>query len=887
MYQLSIYLRIIFLFSTLLFHYSTLAQQKTRLHGIILSIQDEQPLSHASIGVKNKGVGTVSNHAGEFSLSIPASHQQDTLSVSYMGYQRFQMAISDVLPEQKLIIKLRQDRQVLNEILIETEKLPTASEIITRIRKSIKQNYPVKPYQLQAFFRQSKQVGGQYVSLQEAAVDIYAKNHQMTNKQFTNELFVIQEFRKSYDFYNKELNQLLSPPVNINPIKGVLLQNSVKYVKHNNILKLENADFQLDSIISSQGKEFYILSLQTPKKAKLYVDATNFALVKLEMFQDLSDFKTTIDQTFGDTLRAKLESQTFKIDFKEIEGVYYPFFLEFAIKSTLTDLRSNQVIYDQNTIQQLLVNNIFYTDVKFPGVKERTENVSFDQLKLDYNKDFWENYNIVKQTPAEKKVFEDLSKNVSLEQQFDNPTKAVIQPSGKELISQKALQKDFLKLRKLLEELHTGLFQYISKEQWNSFMDSTYQSLNREMTWKEFYKIIASTLAQIKNGHTIAEEPAWWFGQKQAFFPFQVKYIEKRFLIDQSLDDNLNIPKGSEILSINDLSAEKIREKVWGLIAADGYIETYKYHMLALFYAKYLSLIFDSNADFEIQYKTPNQEINTIRHPGIQMSYQQWHEYMMQNDMEAHEPTSLEINQDMKTAWLTIHHSHDFEKDLEQYFSSLQSQEIENLVIDLRGYLGLIEGCHSSVLYSYLTHQPFVFFEELRVQFNDYSVFDEDFTYRPYTNTLKEIKEGYFDKLTAKDDYFIWEGEPCLGLQEPSKYAFLGNVYVLVDGLNFSASTDFTTKASLLKNVNIIGEETGGAFRTFVSGFMPRLTLPNSKINIRIPTWQSFVDTDEMNAHAKGRGVLPDYEVSLTVEDYLDGRDTVKEFVERLIQKNR
>ena len=867
-----------------LFFLPVLSIAQRHINGKVFSSHQAEPLRYASVGIKGTGIGTVSNNLGEFSLSIQQFGVEDTLIVNYLGYQSFQIAIRDISLNQQLLIKLQQESQALNEILIETEKLPTAAEIIAKIIKNSKKNYPAKPYQLQAFFRQSRQVGGEYVSLYEAAVDIYAKNHQMTNKQFTNELFVIREFRKSYDFYDKELGRLLSPPVNINPIKGVLLQNSMKYVKHNNILKLENADFQLDSVISSQGKEFYVLSLQNPKKACLYVDASNFALVKLEIFQDLHNYKTIIDQTFGDTLSAKLQSQTFKIDFKEIEGRYYPFFLEFTIRSTLTDLRNKQIIYDQNTVKQLLVNDIFYTDVRLPTIKEQTENVSFDQLKLDYNKDFWANYTIVKQTPAESKVLEDLSKNISLEKQFDQKQQKTYEQNTPKLIREHQLREDFLKLRSLIEKAHTGLYQYISRKQWEHLMDSTYQALNQSMSWKEFYKVISATLAAIRNGHTIAQEPSWWFAQKNAFFPFRVKYLHQKLYVDQSLDEQVKLPKGTEILSINGQSVEEIRKKAWDLIPTDGYIETYKYEMLALFYAKYIHLVLNSVDEFVIQYKKSNQQIGTVKHPGINISYQQWLENMMQNDMDAHEPTSLEIASETKTAWLTIHQSYNFEEDLEKYFASIQSQKIENLVIDLRGYLGLMEDCHSSALYAYLVDHPFIFLEELKVQSNDYSLFDEDFTYKPYTNTLQEIKEGYFDKLKPKDDYFVWEGEPCHGIQQPARHAFRGQVYLLVDGLNFSASTDFTTKASLLENVTVIGEETGGAFQTFVSGFMPRLTLPNSKIIVFIPVWQSFIKINEPIQHPKGRGVLPDYQIGLTVEDFIKGQDTVKEFVWNLVK---
>ena len=45
-----------------------------------------EPLPFATIALKNKGKGTVSNNNGEFGLKITPDLFNDTLSVSYLGY---------------------------------------------------------------------------------------------------------------------------------------------------------------------------------------------------------------------------------------------------------------------------------------------------------------------------------------------------------------------------------------------------------------------------------------------------------------------------------------------------------------------------------------------------------------------------------------------------------------------------------------------------------------------------------------------------------------------------------------------------------------------------------------------------------------------------------
>jgi hypothetical protein len=89
---------------------------------------------------------------------------------------------------------------------------------------------------------------------------------------------------------------------------------------------------------------------------------------------------------------------------------------------------------------------------------------------------------------------------------------------------------------------------------------------------------------------------------------------------------------------------------------------------------------------------------------------------------------------------------------------------------------------------------------------------------------------------------------------------------------------------SQLSNVTIVGQETGGAKDSYVSGFMPRLILPNSGITVRIPTWQSKVCCNQPE-RPTGQGVIPGHEVTQTISDFVDGRDTVKEYVMKLIIK--
>jgi hypothetical protein len=116
---------------------------------------------------------------------------------------------------------------------------------------------------------------------------------------------------------------------------------------------------------------------------------------------------------------------------------------------------------------------------------------------------------------------------------------------------------------------------------------------------------------------------------------------------------------------------------------------------------------------------------------------------------------------------------------------------------------------HSKHLFN--LHLPH--FYETAPQDNCRSVF------KPYGRSRRHIKKEYFDHLEdSGNGYFYWQKDAYFGDLKPAANPFTGKVYILADGRNYSASPDFTSLASRLGNVSIVGEETGGEYREYISG---------------------------------------------------------------------
>ena len=66
----------------------------------------------------------------------------------------------------------------------------------------------------------------------------------------------------------------------------------------------------------------------------------------------------------------------------------------------------------------------------------------------------------------------------------------------------KQLQEDFKALRKVLEEIHPGLYRYSSKKTIDSLFNSSYSQIISPMTEIELYRIINKIVTAIRDEHT-------------------------------------------------------------------------------------------------------------------------------------------------------------------------------------------------------------------------------------------------------------------------------------------------------------------------------------------------------------------------------------------------
>jgi len=97
------------------------------LKGQVISNFDKKPLKGAHLFNLNSVIGTVTQENGYFDI---VTKSQDTLYISYLGYQSIKLKITnDLLKGNELVIELHEKAEQFNEVVVKSHKLIGVLEI--------------------------------------------------------------------------------------------------------------------------------------------------------------------------------------------------------------------------------------------------------------------------------------------------------------------------------------------------------------------------------------------------------------------------------------------------------------------------------------------------------------------------------------------------------------------------------------------------------------------------------------------------------------------------------------------------------------------------------------------------------------------------------------
>lgn len=456
------------------------------------------------------------------------------------------------------------------------------------------------------------------------------------------------------------------------------------------------------------------------------------------------------------------------------------------------------------------------------------------------------------------------------------------------------LKEDFQRMRQELETVQPGLYEYTSKAVMDQYLDSLYTTLDQSMTALQFLHTIKPILTKIRNGHNNiypSKKAIAYIRAKNKFMPFRVIWLGNKLYVKEAYTPKTTIPLGSEILTINGQPSQEILHTLLSKYAtSDGYNKTFPRRLITAGFGGAYYLYIKQSEEFIITYKTsPQASEQTVTLPGV--SVQTVREYAKNKkalDKAADKMLAFKML-DASTGLLRVGSfskseikkgGQSFKKFLKNTFKVIAQKQLKSLILDVRDNGGGDDG-YGNLLFSYLTNRPFNYYKYVETKVSRIA----HPRYYEGTGSIRLANLFFRFKLRkmAKNSYHF-KKNPGLGTFQPQKTPFLGNLYILINGGCFSATGEFASCVHYNKRGKFIGEEVGGNYYKNTSGEMLPLILPHTKTRVTVTLMQYVMDVEN---YSKGRGVKPDFLVTYTIQDILQGKDLVLEKAQSLIKREQ
>ncbi|MDC7998383.1 S41 family peptidase [Gilvibacter sediminis] len=433
-----------------------------------------------------------------------------------------------------------------------------------------------------------------------------------------------------------------------------------------------------------------------------------------------------------------------------------------------------------------------------------------------------------------------------------------------------------------LHLLHQGFYNYEQKDIVDAKIEKLKNEIDSPMTKLEFYEIMRKLLGIMNEGHGSVDLPTWTMvktGLSKSFFPLSVQFFDSKLVVTQNYGDNTKgLLQGDRIISINGKSIEDVINRLLPLIPTDGFNETSSYEWLGGVNLSLLyRLVYGKQETFNlevIEYGT--EKVKSFQLPAVKFTkFKSKNGKFNFKQFEYESFVYRRINDSVGYLSIPDFYSRsDFPFFYKESFKKIKEQNIKHLILDIQDNVGGIEG-NENLLFHYLTPTVIKKYKEVTMLRAAYLKNKND---KDYIFDKWQLKDtiAYRGEFTCYSDYFS-----DLGYQKPNEdYIYNGKLYILTSGVTFSGGAEFASMIKMTNRGVFIGEETGGAYEGNVSGYSEDVKLPKTKIKFDIPTVHFKID---VNPKEIGRGIIPDYKVPQTWEDYMTNKNTKLEFTLNLI----
>lgn len=462
-----------------------------------------------------------------------------------------------------------------------------------------------------------------------------------------------------------------------------------------------------------------------------------------------------------------------------------------------------------------------------------------------------------------------------------------------ESFSKRQLLRDFDLFQRIYEKANAGLYKYHSKRETDSVFRTNRKFIKKNTTYREFYNIVWNAIDFTGSCHNDLYFPDSLkkeLRSQKVFFPLPLKSLNNKLYSNLDYE---HIPAGSEILSINNIPATDFATEVSRYTSTDGNNLTGKHAFLEtnalpfyvyLAYGKYDSFVVNYKDNSGIKQKT----LESVDYKNARENHQKRFIPAYSNNriptysfqlIDSSGVGLLKVNTFALGGPKSEGHKK-YAAFLDSVFSDLKNRNIRNLIVDIRENGGGNDP-NDLLLYSYLTKRNF---RENRSAFTLFqSVPFKKFFVEEEKDEIKELEETLQEEHSIPKDGKFYQNETFNPFWTPKPNAYSGKIYLLISPFVASAGSLFASMVKSDEGSVVIGQESLGGYYGHTGHIPVTYRLPNTGLQLSFSIVDLEQDVQKLPDQEYGDGVKPDFIQEQTIEDYLNGIDTVMELTKKLV----
>ncbi|MBK9389678.1 MAG: carboxypeptidase-like regulatory domain-containing protein [Bacteroidetes bacterium] len=370
--------------------------QLNYISGTITDSESKEGLPYATIALKNKGKGTVTNNNGEFGLKIGTDMINDTLSVSYLGYINREMPVREALGKD-LEITMEREYISIPGIIIKNQ-IP--QEIISKAVRAIPENYSRNPVYLTGFYREGVLKRHFLQNYSEAILKIYKTSY---GGSILGDQIKVLKSRKIENSGKKDTLtvRLKAGLSTCNELDGV--KKTFDFI---NSQSMQDYSYRMTDIVTYEEESAYAIDFEQREdidlplyKGTVYINTIDYAILNAEFELNKAFLFKMKDSFIANSTRGFNTwpvSVKYSVSYRKVNGIYYLSHVRgdllFASKKKRRVFNTQFTVFFELAITDIDLNNVS----RFDRDELAPVHSVFSKIITSYDPLFWGNQDFLR-----------------------------------------------------------------------------------------------------------------------------------------------------------------------------------------------------------------------------------------------------------------------------------------------------------------------------------------------------------------------------------------------------------------------------------------------------------------------------------------------------------